>query len=132
MVVLVQGTRSLDRDCPEHKVVFIAPQSTRSAPSLVSGVLVRIVVVRMISTGTSRAINSILEGPSGVVEPRVVVILRGRPLGLFLCCTRMSEAEAEDEAITGMISICHHPASTIFDPGSLFSYVFMYFFVSWV
>ncbi|XP_049378055.1 uncharacterized protein LOC125842786 [Solanum stenotomum] len=33
------------------------------------------------------------------------------------------EAEASDAVITGIISVCHRPASVLFDPGSTFSYV---------
>ncbi|XP_015163797.1 uncharacterized protein [Solanum tuberosum] len=37
------------------------------------------------------------------------------------------EAEASDAVITGIVSVCHRPASVLFDPGSTFSYVFTYF-----
>ena len=38
-----------------------------------------------------------------------------------------SEAEASDAVITGIVSVCHRPASVLFDPGSTFSYVSTYF-----
>ena len=37
------------------------------------------------------------------------------------------EAEASDAVITGIVSVCHRPASVLFDPGSTFSYVSTYF-----
>ncbi|XP_015081327.1 uncharacterized protein LOC107024922 [Solanum pennellii] len=41
---------------------------------------------------------------------------RGRP-----------EAEASDAVITGIIPVCHRPATVLFDPGSNYSYVSTYF-----
>lgn len=35
--------------------------------------------------------------------------------------------EASDSMITGMISICHQPTVALFDPDSIYSYVFTYF-----
>ncbi|XP_049362754.1 uncharacterized protein LOC125827500 [Solanum verrucosum] len=37
------------------------------------------------------------------------------------------EAEASDAVITSIVSVCHRPASVLFDPGSTFSYVSTYF-----
>ena len=37
-----------------------------------------------------------------------------------------SEAETSDAVITGIIPLCHRPASVLFDPGSTFSYVCTY------
>ncbi|XP_055824467.1 uncharacterized protein LOC129892996 [Solanum dulcamara] len=37
------------------------------------------------------------------------------------------EAEASDAVITGIVPVCHRPASVLFDPGSTFSYVSAYF-----
>ncbi|XP_049348112.1 uncharacterized protein LOC125812663 [Solanum verrucosum] len=37
------------------------------------------------------------------------------------------EAEASDAVITGIISVCHRPATVLFDPGSTYSYVSTYF-----
>ena len=37
------------------------------------------------------------------------------------------EAETSDAVITGIIPVCHRPASVLFDPGSTFSYVSTYF-----
>ncbi|XP_049381156.1 uncharacterized protein LOC125845651 [Solanum stenotomum] len=37
------------------------------------------------------------------------------------------EVEASDVVIIGIVSVCHRPASVLFDPGSTFSYVFTYF-----
>ena len=38
-----------------------------------------------------------------------------------------SDAEASDAVITGIIPVCHRPATVLFDPGSTYSYVFTYF-----
>ena len=35
--------------------------------------------------------------------------------------------ETSDAVVTGIIPICHRPASVLFDPGSTFSYVSTYF-----
>ena len=37
------------------------------------------------------------------------------------------EAETSDAVITGIILVCHQPASVLLDPGSTFSYVSTYF-----
>ncbi|XP_027767800.1 uncharacterized protein LOC114074085 [Solanum pennellii] len=37
------------------------------------------------------------------------------------------EAEASDAVITGIIPVCHRPATVLFDPGSTYSYVSTYF-----
>ncbi|XP_069148227.1 uncharacterized protein [Solanum lycopersicum] len=37
------------------------------------------------------------------------------------------EAEASDAVITGIILVCHRPATVLFDPGSTYSYVSTYF-----
>ena len=37
------------------------------------------------------------------------------------------EAETSDAIITGIIPVCHQPASVLFDPGATFSYVSTYF-----
>ncbi|XP_049387927.1 uncharacterized protein LOC125852238, partial [Solanum stenotomum] len=37
------------------------------------------------------------------------------------------EAETSDAVITSIVSVCHRPASVLFDPGSTFSYVSTYF-----
>ncbi|XP_069143366.1 uncharacterized protein [Solanum lycopersicum] len=38
-----------------------------------------------------------------------------------------SEAKASDAVITGIIPICHRPATVLFDQGSTYSYVYTYF-----
>ncbi|XP_023773747.1 uncharacterized protein LOC111922420, partial [Cyanistes caeruleus] len=38
-----------------------------------------------------------------------------------------TDASASDAVITGIISVCHRDASVLFDPGSTYSYVSMYF-----
>ena len=38
-----------------------------------------------------------------------------------------TEVETSDAVVTGIIPICHRPASVLFDPGSTFSYVSTYF-----
>ena len=35
--------------------------------------------------------------------------------------------EASNNVNTGMLLLCHQPATVLFDPGSIFSYVFIYF-----
>ena len=37
------------------------------------------------------------------------------------------EAEASDVVITGIVLVCHRPATVLFDPGSTYSYVSTYF-----
>ncbi|XP_069150444.1 uncharacterized protein [Solanum lycopersicum] len=47
--------------------------------------------------------------------------------GHFYVTPTRAVAEASDDVISGMLFLCHHPATVLFDPGSTFSYVSIYF-----
>ncbi|KAH0660902.1 hypothetical protein KY289_029650 [Solanum tuberosum] len=47
--------------------------------------------------------------------------------GHFYAAPARATAEASDDVITGTLLLCHQPATVLFDPGSTFSYVSVYF-----
>lgn len=80
------GFRLLDhwlKDCPKHKAALASLQPTKSAPTPGAKGRGRGRCkgqdrgAGMINTGTKRIINRVLEGPSGVVEPRAATMFEG-------------------------------------------------------
>ncbi|XP_049390047.1 uncharacterized protein LOC125854509 [Solanum stenotomum] len=47
--------------------------------------------------------------------------------GHFYAVPARATTEASDDVITGTLLLCHQPATVLFDPGSTFSYVSVYF-----
>ena len=47
--------------------------------------------------------------------------------GHFYAALTRAAAEASDDVISGTLFLCHQPATVLFDPGSTFSYVSIYF-----
>ena len=101
----------LFRQCP-HRTVLAAPERDSAPPTRGRG---RAQAPgrggRVAGRGTSGAFGSQSGGRGAQCYA-----FPGRP-----------EAEASDAVITGIVSVCHRPASVLFDPGSTFYYVSTYF-----
>ena len=108
------------RECPHRRLALPAPQAVRHAPAPPA---------RGRGQGQDRrgGHQGIRGGPrGGRLGGRADAQGRGAQAHFYAAPAR-ADAETSDDVITGTVLLCHQPASALFDPGSTFSYVSVYY-----
>ncbi|KAH0671324.1 hypothetical protein KY285_024119 [Solanum tuberosum] len=115
--------RELDhwaRECPHRRLALPAPQAVRHAPAPSA---------RGRGQGQDRrgGHQGIRGGPrGGRLGGRADAQGRGVQAHFYAAPAR-ADAETSDDVITGTVLLCQQPALALFDPGSTFSYVSVYY-----